>query len=1819
MNNIQQSQMKQTVERIKKTLLSLCLIIVLAWIIVIIVLKQRYGWDIWCGDKHTFNIFTAIAFGSSCIGLFLYYNTSSVRGKVSYILNEVPKQIQGIIDSGHTKYFNPVFDDYKNGRYVKTTDYDIKADANGLPIVNEREVSLRSFNMNIYKNYFPSIYKTLNKVKCKALCWNQAKYINDKRLKVKINDFYDIIREYLAIDVIGQTCIVVRSWNGEHLLLHKNTYKKFYDDVIKPKVLNEDNRILLEAATTDIALVEALRWFVSKSVPNYSIDSAKNIHVYQPVLLELWALYKMGIDPNVIFEIYHRFVFDTSNNLGYWYLERVSFQAFARHLIIKNHIMPILHKTLDYIQKESSLDIESLYEHIAGNDKPFNFSVVMDEIAQSEVWRHITDIKTMVESMNAETLHKTLVTMDLQMKPNSTQGTPEELGKTEALALYETIKIKKIRPYVSDNDSLRKLVVDHNKKVPTLVKFKREALSILNSYFNHVDTTSTRNQINLDALSHLYRSLTNKLRAKAKEYDESRKQEQVIKLKLKQSDTQENKVVLQQQHQGIQEKLQKQEKSLLRLQKLQTSIKDYSNLFSLRGFGNLAKALGRKSDKGPSEKDLNKELKKQLNRTLQAGEEVINADDDKPIDTSSIQLTFGSNVNNLSTMHAYLDHLWKSLSEDEVKVKAKLKVCEEEETKTKILEEDTKKRLEECISKFKTEQDEIAKLRNEHTNILDMATKYVKLQPSSDNINNEYNSLLNAMNNHKEKLDTEITKIKQLADAIKQLKTELVGGNPSRQAIIDTNENKILFSMFSQQLSEFMKYREQSESRIQNAEKALISRGFDQQTVMATTKLAELLAIFQHQQNTFQQLNAEIQLKQNAISELNAQCIELDSSNVALIKKVEVLTPQLQDMEKQLEEQKSIIDLKDAHVSKTTQLLESQIETTEAIRIQLQNKKQENERRQLEHEERIQKMTEEFQRQLTDLNAAKANLDQQLVNANEQNDIELKKMQDKLQLELAEAEANIKNQRDAYAASIASLRSQLVVRIRDAITPEERKQFEQEDFVIEKNTQTQSALFDNQLKAIGSDILNRMKELQLTHGVEKARIQEQYEMQKSEFELIKQNLIAEKNSLEQEKMELIIQNNKLTAEIEAAKSESESFKSQLESLQQSMNLMTADYDQKLIDQKDSYEDKLTDVQKQMSEFADKVKSLEAQKVGYIRKLEQQENEQKSMEQLFNEQKEDLLKKLRALEHEKDMLNNQTATSQQQHLEVMRKVQELERKQTEYESELQQKQSEQEASKLLFEQQQMQLAQSLELIQRTKDEYENKIRQQSLENQDLREKNLQYKKNLKEFQRSKNEQQLLIISLEKEKNKLREEIESHLAEIDANNTTKANNDIMVKALYVQLEEKAKEIESLQTKLASANETIETQNAMIEKLVKENESLKQQNNQSNLVNELKDTVGDLEGQIILLQNEAKEIAAFKEQKKAIEVEMANLKSQVSNLKRVLNESQDQLQSIHTEACDDIGSKMLDELFPITKAYKKGNERIYFDLTSTLLDELNNFMRFLIHGGDFKKVKLSKDINSETYQLYKKFFEQDNLDPLIALIPAKFFIIIQSLISYFEKSKYRDALYNYIEKLQRCIPENEFESRYPKEYPEIYAMDEFINNYTEITRLKSLLLQIFQIGTKDVNINTILRNVHSYGFDYGKSPPELVELPKPKIQASSEASKPTAKLRPTNSAAVKEATVPNKRDSKDNNAHLTKRVSIQVPAPPAEPRSPGIPERQGVRQHMLSKDHQQYITDRQWDANTTDQSDTIYTTTTRKKGDKRQLVVHDLGDDISLEQEV
>ncbi len=238
----------------RRAVIMMSFIILVVWIMVVVTYAYHDP-NILCGVNDHINMLSYIAFGALVVGAGVYWISPDSQLKIQSWVRRVPMFWNSLIDSGYTPYFDPDYYEIHNGHYVRvqTNAYDI--DSVGLPKV-EVTTPLNSFNMAIYRKYYPTV---IDSTKHWWTVKDPTKHVAEGMLR-------KYIIERTRIVVVGHSCMIVKAWSGEHLLIHKSKYQDFVADQIVTTQWKAINARRFADLNRQERLIAGLSYFANKLI-----------------------------------------------------------------------------------------------------------------------------------------------------------------------------------------------------------------------------------------------------------------------------------------------------------------------------------------------------------------------------------------------------------------------------------------------------------------------------------------------------------------------------------------------------------------------------------------------------------------------------------------------------------------------------------------------------------------------------------------------------------------------------------------------------------------------------------------------------------------------------------------------------------------------------------------------------------------------------------------------------------------------------------------------------------------------------------------------------------------------------------------------------------------------------------------------------------------------------------------------------------------------------------------------------------------------------------------------------------------------------------------------------------------------------------------------------------------------------------------------------------------------------------------------------------------------------------------------------------------
>jgi hypothetical protein len=404
-------KLKKTVA---KTIVILCLTILISWIIVAITAYHTYGVDIWCGKYAPFNVFSIVALCCSVVGAITIASVPGFRHRFRYLLKSVPDKIESIVDSGTTPYFKPAYYRLKHGMYKLDSNPNIAPDVYGLPIVDQN-IPLNSFNMDIYKKYRGNYARDLNKIQ--DIVVDRYTYTNESNLDAKVKLYLKSLSEIIRIHVIGSTCMVVESWNKGPLLIHKRDYLPFLKDAMQKDVW----AVMIDEQVNELGYrcgpIEHLHWLVD-ILTNPVITSIQSTtalrSIYGRVLQELDILYSICVEPlaadaarenmEYISDGFIEFI-QNDPKYGYLALDLMLFEMASISFLGQKQLPYLIQKIYNLLNNDE-MDMLSFYNMLIDKNTVASFDLVIP--MRSELFTKYNQLTDIIKTLSTTSLERAL-------------------------------------------------------------------------------------------------------------------------------------------------------------------------------------------------------------------------------------------------------------------------------------------------------------------------------------------------------------------------------------------------------------------------------------------------------------------------------------------------------------------------------------------------------------------------------------------------------------------------------------------------------------------------------------------------------------------------------------------------------------------------------------------------------------------------------------------------------------------------------------------------------------------------------------------------------------------------------------------------------------------------------------------------------------------------------------------------------------------------------------------------------------------------------------------------------------------------------------------------------------------------------------------------------------------------------------------------------------------------------------------------------------------------------------------------------------------
>ena len=445
--------------KLKTKVIWACFIIIVIWLILLITRLVINDWDIEWKSDIIFIISTAVMGIAAAAGTVILGLNPVIKYRMMSAIQNIPNRWNSLIDSGATKYFDTTQYKIKNGKWEPIGTEFIQCDSHGLPIVSN-QTPLNSFNVGIYRKYYKMVFHVLDKLEQNTLqmCRNDKELRLIFQLEEKVKDFYDIFKEQTRLEVIGETCMIVKSWNRGSMLIHKSDYFNFMYDLIKNTGWESHLVELSNHSLSEASKASGLHWLLQYTFLDNPIDRNKifNKHIYMPIFNEIRVM--VMLYPHLashVFVALIRFVEDRKNKLSYPYLDRI-YSKYSMREAFASHIGPLLAQIDAYLKHEKSYQMEAFYTQLIGDSYSnaiIQFHAVMKNMKSNE---SIKGIQNIMEQINANMLSK-------DGPQNIINEFQSRILRCKDPIETQDVHIGHLYKYITDKELL-KGIKDHNKR-----------------------------------------------------------------------------------------------------------------------------------------------------------------------------------------------------------------------------------------------------------------------------------------------------------------------------------------------------------------------------------------------------------------------------------------------------------------------------------------------------------------------------------------------------------------------------------------------------------------------------------------------------------------------------------------------------------------------------------------------------------------------------------------------------------------------------------------------------------------------------------------------------------------------------------------------------------------------------------------------------------------------------------------------------------------------------------------------------------------------------------------------------------------------------------------------------------------------------------------------------------------------------------------------------------------------------------------------------------------------------------------------------------
>ncbi len=413
------------------SVLTVCLCVVVAYIIVVVILLFKDGYRMWEDNNHNLNVATVAAIVCGSIATVIIRAAPYIRYPVINAINKIPNSLNNLMDSGNTPYFNPPVYDFRHGQYIRTDDVPYEMDRYGLPIVNEF-VPLNSFNTALFRRYHKADLIEYEIVKdTLGSAYKDAKaYVHlmeamraihtpsepsELAIYRHVDTVVDTISGILRVQTIGDQCLIVRTIGNSHALVHKNRYAQFITDPAVSSEMQLFNKYKLLKHFKETKKLKGLSWLVGKVFTNTESSRIDTFNQYYRVYEELRIMYTL-LAGDASYSDKGKNIADLTNALVELLMEdetlglmhiidsMVPVACINRCITASNNLIIDVG---EYLAKQPSMNMEQFYRRVLEQSPSIRLSTILEDVYEDKhvlsICRSIYDLKkaTVIDALSA--------------------------------------------------------------------------------------------------------------------------------------------------------------------------------------------------------------------------------------------------------------------------------------------------------------------------------------------------------------------------------------------------------------------------------------------------------------------------------------------------------------------------------------------------------------------------------------------------------------------------------------------------------------------------------------------------------------------------------------------------------------------------------------------------------------------------------------------------------------------------------------------------------------------------------------------------------------------------------------------------------------------------------------------------------------------------------------------------------------------------------------------------------------------------------------------------------------------------------------------------------------------------------------------------------------------------------------------------------------------------------------------------------------------------------------------------------------------------